>query len=190
MARFDLTSKVNGEYGEGRAYSPIEEAKDVVVDLPLGLAGDPLAAPQCPEIDLLGQPGKTACPLASRVGMIDLEHAGHPTSSLRPESAISAIYNMVPENGYPAVFGFNYEGFSVVMYASVVYTPAGYDLQVTVPGVPRAQGTRRRLVDVLRRPSGTRRWLKPTRRVLREPRGLLGGAVEGEDRSELVARTE
>ncbi len=46
---------------------------------------------------------------------------------------------MVPENGYPAVFGFNYEGFSVVMYASVVYTPAGYDLQVTVPGVPRAR---------------------------------------------------
>jgi hypothetical protein len=140
--RFDLTSKVNGEYAEGREYSPIEEAKGVVVDLPLGLAGDPLAAPQCLEIDLLGGAGETICPSASRVGMIDLEHVGHPNSSLRPGTegdVISAIYNMVPENGYPAVFGFNYEGFSVVMYASVVHTAVGYELQVTVPGVPRAR---------------------------------------------------
>ena len=46
---------------------------------------------------------------------------------------------MVPENGYPAVFGFNYEGFSVVMYTNIVHTAAGYDLQVTIPGVPRAR---------------------------------------------------
>jgi hypothetical protein len=141
--RFNLTSKVDdgaGKYEESSAYSPIEEVKEVRVDLPLGLIGDPLAAPQCKETDLTKGAGETACPLASRVGTIDSELSSSVYSSLGeavPNNGISAVYNMVPEKGYPAVFGFNVLRVGFLLYANVVHTRSGYDLQVKVPGVVR-----------------------------------------------------
>jgi len=148
--RYNLTSKVNdggptGQYEEGSPYSPIEEAKEVRVDLPLGLIGDPLAAPQCKETALTKREGETACPLASRVGTVDAELSGEVRSSLGAAAlgpaavnhGISAVYNMVPEKGYPAVFGFNFVGVGFLLYANVVHTSSGYDLQVKVPGLVR-----------------------------------------------------
>jgi hypothetical protein len=139
--RFNLTSKVDEEHEEGRPYSPVEEVKEVKVDLPLGLIGDPLAAPQCKETDLTKGAGETGCPAASRVGTIDAELGGSIASSLGEggvtNNSISAVYNMVPEKGYPAVFGFNLVRVGVLLYATVVHTSSGYDLQVKVPGVVR-----------------------------------------------------
>jgi hypothetical protein len=138
--RFNLTSKLNEAHEEGTAYSPIEEVKEVKVDLPLGLIGNPLAAPQCKETDLTKGAGETACPRASRVGTIDVEVSSTIVSSLGETvlgRQVSAIYNMVPEKGYPAVFGFNLLRVGVLMYANVVHTSSGYDLQVKVPGVVR-----------------------------------------------------
>ncbi len=125
---FNFTSvHTTGASGE---YPPVEDVKDVVVDLPLGFVGNPEAAPQCPASLLAEEESVSLCPSGSQVGEFSFQDSGSTGSELLP------IYNMVPEDGYPAAFGINYQGRGVLMYATPVPTPAGYDLRVTVPGVP------------------------------------------------------
>ena len=45
------------------------------------------------------------------------------------------VYNMVPEHGYPAEFGFNVAGHAILLYAAAIPTPHGYVLQVSSPGI-------------------------------------------------------
>jgi hypothetical protein len=47
------------------------------------------------------------------------------------------IYNMMPDHGYPAEFGFNVAGKAILLFASVVPTGHGYVLQVASPGIPQ-----------------------------------------------------
>ena len=123
----------------GEPPTPVADLKDVIVDLPLGFVGDPLAAQRCTEAQLLVG-GGTGCPLGSRVGsVIYYDGAGvHGTVSGTPERhEISALYNMVPEPGFPAQFGFTFFGIPVPIYATVAHTEAGYILRTLVPGVPK-----------------------------------------------------
>ncbi len=115
-------------------FSVVEGAKSAVAELPVGLVGNPLATARCTQIELESE----ACPAASRVGTYavvgglfaqgEYQHTGN--------FRVSAVYNMVPERGYPAEFGFAFVGFPVDLYASVVHGPEGYHLRVTAPGVP------------------------------------------------------
>ncbi len=120
-----------------------QSVRDVAVDLPLGFAGDPLAAPRCPEIDLTDSEGiqntpqfHTICPKASKVGTVSFVWADG-----EAHTAPFPVYNVVPEHGYPAELGFNAGmGQPVFLYASVVPGPSGYQLRVAVPGGIRAYG--------------------------------------------------
>jgi hypothetical protein len=106
----------------------IQDLRDAVVDLPLGFAGSALATPTCTLAQLSSA---ERCPPDTQVGYIDTE----PTSI---ESVYSAIYNMVPEHGVPAEFGFR-DGLraSHILYASVVPTPAGYVLRTSAIETPQ-----------------------------------------------------
>jgi hypothetical protein len=119
--------------GEVERYLPVEDVKDIAVDLPPGFIGDPLATPQCPAYLLSG----SACPTSSRVGTIGIEAEGDGSSGIEEQP----IFNMVPEGGSPAEFGFEYLGREFVLYANVIPTSAGYEVRVTTPGVPRLTGT-------------------------------------------------
>jgi hypothetical protein len=132
-ASFDLTTLGL----EGGSYIPIEEAKDIAVDLPLGVVGDPLATPRCRLSALMSQSGLTACPAASRIGSVVIEVSGGGfNESENPENSnATALYNLVPEVGYPAEFGFTVFGVPAVLYANLAHTDAGYVLRTTVPGV-------------------------------------------------------
>jgi hypothetical protein len=118
--------------------SPADEVKDVIVDLPAGLVGDPQATPKCPLHDLLQGQESTACPPTSRVGTIVFEAT--PGSTFRAsegvQSGTTAVYNMQPEPGFPAEFGFTFLGKAVFMYASTVRIGGQLRLRVTVPGIP------------------------------------------------------
>ena len=122
----------------GNDVNAAAEFKDVIVDLPTGLVGDPLATPKCPLDALLQLNGENACPFASRVGTLVFEAA--PGRNFRaseaPRSETTAIYNMQPEPGFPAEFGFTYLGRAVYMYASAVRIGDQLRLRVTAPGVP------------------------------------------------------
>jgi hypothetical protein len=57
-------------------------------------------------------------------------------ASEAPHAATTAVYNMVPEAGYPAEFGFTYDLHPAFMYANVVRVGGGYRLRVTTSGLP------------------------------------------------------
>ncbi len=106
----------------------IADLRDVVVDLPLGLAASAVSAPTCTLAKLSSKGehhknGFSACPTDSIVGFI----------RTGPEGYISAegpIYNIVPERGVAAEFGFiDLTGSSHILYSSIAPTPSGYVLR-------------------------------------------------------------
>ncbi len=130
-----------------------ESVKDTVVELPLGLVGDPQAAPRCPLTGLglepvgPSEPTRLQCPADTQIGEVTLDEPSGFASSLFPPtegdavfiSSVSALYNLVPEYGHPAEFGFDYAGLvRAILYPSVVRTSSGYVLRVTTPDTPGA----------------------------------------------------
>jgi hypothetical protein len=113
--------------------------KEVVVDLPPGLVGDPRATPRCPLTALRENyatlTSTTNCPTASRIGTATFLGEGSFHTSNVDIGGASSIFNMTPETGYPAEFGFSYLGNPVLMYASPLPSSSGYGLRVTVPGL-------------------------------------------------------
>ncbi len=127
----------NGGYGGG-AYVPVENVRDVVVDLPLGLVGDPEAAPKCPVNELVTvtpQPATPRCPAASIVGSVVFQaQGGNFVSTENNHDGLTALYNLEPEAGFPAEFGFTFSRTPVILYGNLVHTDAGYVVRVTAPG--------------------------------------------------------
>ena len=137
---FHLNTQIQQVAGEPRI-EPVQQAKDIAVDLPLGFVGDPRAAARCTEAELTGQSAeRTLCPAASRVGTVLIYEEGGVSGTVGRFNLVSAIYNMVPDTGYPAQFGLKVLNKPVPLYANVVHTPSGYALRVVSPGVPRAIG--------------------------------------------------
>jgi hypothetical protein len=106
---------------------PVSDLKDIVADLPPGFVGNPQATPQCSELDLQTEPPR--CPAASQVGTVTVLGRG----GLIPPAP---LYNIVPERGYPAEFGFDILGRTIMMYANV-RSGSDYGVRVTVAGIPR-----------------------------------------------------
>ena len=126
---------------------PAQEVKDVYADLPLGFVGNPQGPAQCTEAQLQTLENGTQrpeCPEASQIGMIQLNEAGRIDASSAggsaDESYLSGIYNMVPEHGYPAEFGFEFAKVAIIIYARVVPSSNGYVLRVFTPGIVRFLG--------------------------------------------------
>jgi hypothetical protein len=116
---------------------PPEEVKDVIVDLPPGLVGNPQATTKCPLYALLEDSGTSSCPPASRVGTVVFEASpGTFRASEEPAGETTAVYNMEPAAGFPAEFGFTYLGKALYLYASPVRIGGRLRLRVTVPGIP------------------------------------------------------
>lgn len=121
-------------YGQ-LAFLPVAEPKTSIVDLPLGFAGDPLAAPTCPQAALnhveshLGK-----CPPASVIGYANVDdiYIMHSVP----------IFNVVPEAGYPAEFAFEFDEALIYLRPRVVPSPDGYVLSVTVPDIPRTTASK------------------------------------------------
>jgi hypothetical protein len=120
--------------GDGTVRSP-EDVKDVVVDLPLGFAGSTLAAPQCTEAQL---DSEAHCPPETVVGHLTTEPLTDQTSVNGP------IWNIAPEHGHPAEFGYidALKSAHTAGYVSVVPTPAGYVLQFVAQDIPEVSLSR------------------------------------------------
>ncbi len=112
---------------------PRGELKDVRVDLPLGLVGDPLVAERCPEYDIVRGASESNCPPGSLVGALTFTERGDNV----PGEEELPIYDVTPQAGYPAEFATVYHGREVPLFADVIPAPTGggYDLQVTSPGI-------------------------------------------------------
>jgi uncharacterized repeat protein (TIGR01451 family) len=127
--RIDLANSIHEDSAPPpeKMASGVQDLRDVVVDLPLGFVGSALATPHC---ILTGLSSLHNCPPDTRVGHITTEPEGVP-------AADTGIYNLVPEEGAAAEFGYvdKIHG-SHVLYAHVVPGPEGYVLQVTASQIP------------------------------------------------------
>jgi hypothetical protein len=83
----------------------VEDVKDISVDLPAGLVGNPVGLPQCPQRDLIDPTASSGsgCPIPSQVGMLTI-HAPLLFNDTVP------LYNMVPNPGEPAQFAATFAG--------------------------------------------------------------------------------
>jgi hypothetical protein len=132
----DLNSGISRNYGLNDAVASPQDVKDVVVDTPVGFAGSILAAPECTFRDLSSNKG---CPPDTAIGHIRTE----PQFSINRNEGLetyvnSPIWNLVPERGVPAEFGYvDGTKASHIFYVRVVPTPAGYVLQTINPDIPQ-----------------------------------------------------
>jgi hypothetical protein len=98
-AHADFTTVIDVNEKEGHPYA---NTRDVTVDLPPGLFGNPKAFPQCTQLQFGVDPTVSECPLDSQVGMIEITIGG-----LASTTCHEPIYNMaVPGGNSAARFGF------------------------------------------------------------------------------------
>jgi hypothetical protein len=135
-----------GGGAEHLKYLPTQDVKDVVVDLPPGFVGNTQVATQCGPRELepsvgygaeVLTDGHTKCPASSAVGTVNLSVGGALIFGGASYLTEPVVYNMVPEHGYAAEFGFNVLGRAILLYATAVPTSEGYVLQVSSPGILR-----------------------------------------------------
>ena len=103
---------------------PLETPRDVVVDLPPGLVGDPSAVPRC----TAAQFARGGCPPESQVGVIRSE------VFLLPDPTPSPVYNVVPSHGAPAEFAFIKLALPIHMLVSV--RDGDHGLRTTIANLP------------------------------------------------------
>jgi hypothetical protein len=107
-----------------------EPVKSVFTELPAGFVANVGIAARCTIQQLRppSDPTNPVCPVASQVGTVDLEVNNSTTPTL-------GLYNMVPERGYPAELGFNYQSKAVVLYARLRPRTDQYGVTVASPGI-------------------------------------------------------
>ena len=110
-----------------------ESVKEIAVELPPGLIGNPLNIPRCTEAQLqqISPAAMGNCPPETQVGTIEL-YVGD--GILR-----TAVFNMVPPEGVPARFGFQLISKSVHLDASL-RNGSDYGLTVTLRNIDQTLG--------------------------------------------------
>jgi len=110
---------------------PVANLKDVQVNLPPGVIGNPLATPRCTAAQFYG----LSCPAASQVGTVAVLGAANGGIELDGK-----VYNMVPPAGVPAQFAFNVIA-NVNLNASV-RSGSDYGLTISAPDIPQSVAVR------------------------------------------------
>lgn len=118
---------------------PVEPVKNVIVDLPPGVVGDPTGVDTCTSAQLANGTGGISalplCPSTSQVGTVLLRLNGYEAT---PDAVGPyPVFNLEPPPDVPARFGFNVLGSVVVMDAEV-RSGGDYGLTVNVRNIPQA----------------------------------------------------
>jgi hypothetical protein len=104
--------------------APEGNVKDIQVELPPGLIGNPSAVPKCPLANLIAY----ICPPASQIGVLTLNTA------IGLEGPIP-VYNMVPPDGLPAQFGVKIFGLVPVFIDSQIRTGGDYGITASLSNI-------------------------------------------------------
>jgi hypothetical protein len=131
-----LFTTANGDEGSNNKgqviAAPVEHARQIVLDLPPGVVGNPQAAEKCSLTDVQQAPGEleTVCPPGSRIGVLTIVK---PPSQNAGSDPGLIVYNVVPEHGYPAEFAVYEPVFkrAQFLYGSVVGSGADTHVRVT-----------------------------------------------------------
>jgi hypothetical protein len=101
--------------------------RDVIVDLPTGMIGDPLSAPRCTRADFEGN-GTAHCPLDTQIGVLRADVGG-------AGGIAGPVYNMEAPPGVAGQLAFSGADLNVLEDASV-RREEGYGLRVAVSDIP------------------------------------------------------
>lgn len=132
----DFALNTNGSEPEGHL-------ERVRVDIPPGLAVDPLATPQCKLTEL---EGSTGCPTDTKIGKVQLTaHVGVEILGLKPGITISppelgseaAVYNMEPPPGHPLEAAFKVSIFETIVHIVGGIDPSDFHEYFTIENVPK-----------------------------------------------------
>jgi hypothetical protein len=169
--------------------SNVEQVKNVRVNLPAGLVGDTRAVPQCSAVDFttIASNGLTAkCPKDTVIGAADVFidevfFAG-------PVGLAEPVYNLEPEEGEPARFGFVAEGGVPVTFDTAV-NGGDFHVVVKVTEAPTAYPILSTLVTIWGSPGDKRHDASRGRDCI--ARGaLLGGTSKEEEEAGCVPTAE
>jgi hypothetical protein len=110
---------------------PTRDPKDVVVALPPGLLGDPMAVPRCLLRELLSG---VACPADTQIGVARVRWFGG-------KEELAPVVNVTPEAGQSAEFGIENDSGAgaVVETAHLVRTAQGYGFTVVSDNITPAE---------------------------------------------------
>lgn len=125
----------------GRLDTEGGDLRDVIAELPAGLAVNPLAVQGCglQQFTTIDQTtGQDGCSDASAVGVIALEYVV-PSTLAERKTLRAPLYELAPAAGSPALLGFVFEGMPMPVVASL-RTTSDYGLTLTIAGIP--QGAR------------------------------------------------
>jgi hypothetical protein len=106
--------------------------KDVAVELPPGLIGNPGATPKCTEAEFSVVALYPQCPNSSTVGFVAIEFAEEPFAYDVP------LYNMVAPPGVLAEFGFSFLGYSQNHIRVSLRSGDDYGLTATLANISQA----------------------------------------------------
>jgi uncharacterized repeat protein (TIGR01451 family) len=122
--------------GNGGAVAADQDVKDLAVNLPAGFLGDPSAVPQCPRaVFALPVTNPTAyvtekCPIDSQVGAATVVLTFGASGAER-DVYMAPVYNVAPEEGEPATFGFTLPAIAAINVSIPAHVRTGGDYGVT-----------------------------------------------------------
>jgi hypothetical protein len=139
----DLNETLAREHeNEQQGYQPAPAApalaRNLSLELPPGLLGDPQAVAQCPDIDFstIGDNDVNACPATSAIG-VALVTLNLPLDVNGVFTETVPVFNLVPAPGEPARFGLEDDQIPVILDTSV-RTDGDYGVNVTVKNITQA----------------------------------------------------
>ena len=119
---------------------PVFDPKDVEFDVPLGLVGDAVGAPQCTQARLEeGGISFASCPADTQVGTATLTLRVDIAGGSVVEGSTEPVYNIAPAPGEPAAFEFLAFGKPIRLDASVL-SDGDYGVRVTAPNIDENGG--------------------------------------------------
>jgi hypothetical protein len=130
--------------------NPLGEARNIDVNLPRGLIGNPAAVPRCTSAQLNSE----TCPADSQVGFdrpslqgpegLSFPVGGTPSiEEIGPDFMFAPqfpVYNMVPPPGVPAQLGFSFEGLGTRINTEV-RTGSDYGISAVIDNILQSQIT-------------------------------------------------
>jgi hypothetical protein len=116
---------------------PVEDPKNVTVDLPPGLVGNPTAVPTCSARDI--ELGPTSCPNTSQVGVVAVQTQLFSAAGETPSPLTVPLYNLSPPAGVPAEFAFNLSGV-VNRLDARVRTGGDYGVSIDAKNISETTG--------------------------------------------------
>jgi hypothetical protein len=134
---FQLTTTLNINQDLSKGLPLVaNQVKDLQFELPPGLIGDPTAVPQCTTGEFEPEFNKAnRCPPNTAIGVANVTLIVQNTPGLEhPATLPQPIFNLEPQPGEPARFGFLADGVPVLL-DTAVRTGGDYGVRVTVHNI-------------------------------------------------------